>query len=211
MRLESAGHTPSGGLVATPSSDSLGVFLHRSAAGAGSIAAPASKLRWNYAAAGLTSTNELDIAVYGIEMVYVPEGAFELGSGGSEANHFYSVPDVLSTYTISNENELVYGDLDGNIKASGIKFSRTVPAEFPKGFQAFYCMKYECSQGQYTSFLNALDSPEAAKYYPNSYGSSRHTITTTNDSYLAEALIWPATLWMAQMCTPISTGAACAR
>ncbi|MBU6324553.1 MAG: SUMF1/EgtB/PvdO family nonheme iron enzyme, partial [Bacteroidetes bacterium] len=34
--------------------------------------------------------------------------------------------------------------------------TETLPAAFPKGFNAFYCMKYELSVGQYRDFLNTL-------------------------------------------------------
>jgi formylglycine-generating enzyme required for sulfatase activity len=38
----------------------------------------------------------------------------------------------------------------------------TLNADYPKGYAAFYCMKYEISQGQYRDFLNALTYQQQA-------------------------------------------------
>jgi formylglycine-generating enzyme required for sulfatase activity len=57
--------------------------------------------------------------------------------------------------------------------------SGQIPAEYPKGYNAFYIMKYEITQGQYTEFLNML----TANQYPQRYFSPpptelfRYTIT----------------------------------
>jgi formylglycine-generating enzyme required for sulfatase activity len=40
--------------------------------------------------------------------------------------------------------------------------SKILPASFPKGFKAFYCMKYEISQEQYMVFLNKLNYTQQA-------------------------------------------------
>jgi formylglycine-generating enzyme required for sulfatase activity len=37
---------------------------------------------------------------------------------------------------------------------------RTLPAEFPKGYKAFYCMRREITQQQYVDFLNTLSYAE---------------------------------------------------
>jgi len=53
---------------------------------------------------------------------------------------------------------------------------------FPKGFGAFYCMKYEITQGQYTDFLNLLTASQAGnRYYSTT--SSRYTIGGTWPNY----------------------------
>ncbi|RYZ16793.1 MAG: hypothetical protein EOP49_51320, partial [Sphingobacteriales bacterium] len=39
--------------------------------------------------------------------------------------------------------------------------SGTIPAEYPKGFNAFWMMKYEFSKQQYLDFLNTLDQTSA--------------------------------------------------
>ena len=34
--------------------------------------------------------------------------------------------------------------------------SGTIPSAYPKGYAAFYCMKYEVSEGQWVDFFNTL-------------------------------------------------------
>jgi len=87
---------------------------------------------------------------------------------------------------VSNEGEIVVGTATGNLYWAG-SGAWTIPADYPVGYQAFYCMKYEITQGQYADFLNMLDPPVAATYFPNLYNASRHTITYTNDEYTADA------------------------
>jgi formylglycine-generating enzyme required for sulfatase activity len=38
--------------------------------------------------------------------------------------------------------------------------SKELPLTFPNGYNAFYCMKYEVTQGQYVDFLNSLTRPQ---------------------------------------------------
>ena len=98
----------------------------------------------------------LDIRIFGIEMVYIPEGAFYAGDGASK----YSFIDTRSgePYLITSEKEEVpqLGSLAENAPAGNI------PASFPKGYGAFYCMKYEISQQQFIDFLNSLSLRQQA-------------------------------------------------
>lgn len=98
----------------------------------------------------------LDIRVFGIEMVYIPEGAFYAGDGASK----YSFIDTTNQkpYLLTAESEPLsqLGSLEKNAPAGNI------PASFPKGFGAFYCMKYEISQQQFTDFLNSLSAKQQA-------------------------------------------------
>jgi len=41
-----------------------------------------------------------------------------------------------------------------------------LPAEFPEGYGAFYCMKYETNQGEYAAPLSQLTETQAKKRYP---------------------------------------------
>ncbi|MFA9372288.1 MAG: SUMF1/EgtB/PvdO family nonheme iron enzyme, partial [Labilibaculum antarcticum] len=60
-------------------------------------------------------------------------------------------PVAISPYNVMSEDELRL--------TSG--YIGTVPATYPKGYQGFYCMKYEVTQEQYVDFLNSL--PYAAQ------------------------------------------------
>lgn len=65
--------------------------------------------------------------------------------------------------------------------------SKTLPAAFPKGFNAFYCMKYEITQGQYADFLNKLSLTQATARYMAGYNTSNQSITGTHPAFTADA------------------------
>lgn len=50
-----------------------GAFLYRDADGSGSVNFSDLQLRWNYTADGLNNTDSVEICVFGIEMVYIPQ------------------------------------------------------------------------------------------------------------------------------------------
>lgn len=52
--------------------------------------------------------------------------------------------------------------LAGNLYSTGnFLTSGTIPAAYPKGYNAFWTMKYEFSEQQYVDFLNTLDQTNA--------------------------------------------------
>ena len=97
-----------------------------------------------------------EIRFYGIEMVWVPEGSYWLGDGGSNFA-FTSGQDSLRPLEIVGEGELAISPVTGNLYSTASSLpSGSVPAGFPKGFSGFYCMKYELTQEQWVDFLNTL-------------------------------------------------------
>jgi formylglycine-generating enzyme required for sulfatase activity len=135
----------------------IGVFLYRSSPGSGIFNCQNVQLRWNYGANGLGDNEQVDIKVFAIEHVYIPEGAFKVGSGGIESGHFYTYPTSTAPYQISSENAITVAASNGNLYYVGSgDQSGPIPEEFPKGFKAFYAMKYEISQRGYVDFLNSL-------------------------------------------------------
>ena len=141
----------------------MGVFIYRSSPGSGNFAITDAKLRWNYGDNGLSDNEQVDIKVFAIEHVYVPQGGFYLGSGGNEEGHFftYDPTEILPYFIIgeaaipvsTNSGDLYYNNTNG---LSGDQMG-PIPASFPKGYSAFYLMKYELSQQGYVDFLNTLD------------------------------------------------------
>lgn len=184
--LAASGHTAPAGSILTRTSDGMGALIYRSATGSGSLNLPAVRLNWNYAASGLGGTNDVDISVHAIEMVYIPQGSFALGSGGGESGTFYRYPTVSDSYWVTNENTLITGNNNGNLIFSG-NWGFPIPADFPKGYSAFYMMKYEISQGQYASFLNHLDPEQALLRYPDFNGLHRYAIARQTNLYVAAA------------------------
>ncbi|MBK6755580.1 MAG: hypothetical protein IPG69_18810 [Flavobacteriales bacterium] len=66
----------------------VGVFLRRDAEGNGTFAANGVQLVWDYSGPGISFNDISQVQVLAIEMVYVTEGAYMLGSAGTEDNHF---------------------------------------------------------------------------------------------------------------------------
>lgn len=157
----SDGHTEAGGSTISTPSDGKGVFIYRSATGSGDVNFTGTRLRWNYGTDGVNDEDIVDIKVFGIEMIYVPEGAFELGSpGGSETDKFYSYPNQNSVYRVTSGSAITIGTSNSNLYYQTVYGGGDqlgpVPADYPNGFNAFYCMKYEVSQEQYVAFFNTL-------------------------------------------------------
>ena len=138
----------------------LGVFLYRAVPGSGTFSCVDVQLRWNYGANSVTDNAQVDIKVFAIEMVYIPEGTFEVGSGGDELGAFLSYPGP-ETFVISSEALINVGNTPGYLEyeytgSSPGDHLGPIPAAYPKGFKAFYAMKYEISQMGYVDFLNTL-------------------------------------------------------
>ncbi|MBU0676848.1 MAG: hypothetical protein KJ626_01920 [Verrucomicrobia bacterium] len=190
-QLTVSNHTATGGTIIETSNDGgshLGAFVYPAAESSGTRTCNDMAIKWNYSVGGLGGTNEVDIVIMGIEMVYIPEGSFSLGSGGTEVSRFYRYPDTSDSFVITNEGEIAVGTVTGQLYyTSGGDFGGPIPAAFPKGYGAIYCMKYEITEGQYADFLNLLDPGIANGYYPNKYDNSRHKIRETNGVYQSDA------------------------
>ena len=61
----------------------LGHLIRRNADGTVTLNLPGTQLQWNFGAQGLNYGDIAQIQVFAIEMVYVPQGAFSAGSGGT--------------------------------------------------------------------------------------------------------------------------------
>lgn len=194
--LNNSGHfNPPGSTIATGlldpsqafdpvSNPGIGAFIYRDSDGSGTFNNTGVKLRWNYGANGLNDNDVIDIRVYAIELVYVPQGSFYIGSGGTETSAFYKYPNVSTPYQVTSENEIsidaVNDCLYYNPSTFGGDRLGPIPAVFPKGYNAFYCMKYEISQQGYVDFLNSLNSSQADNRFYNAPLLHRYGITKTN-------------------------------
>jgi formylglycine-generating enzyme required for sulfatase activity len=137
----------------------MGVFLYRTADGGTSDISTSVTLKWDKATqagemAEIDLADDYDISVFGIEMIYIPQDSYYLGDGGSN-NCFHDYAGGTSTaYQISSENSFnVSGTYNRTIDDPA---GSAVNASFPKGYDAFWIMKYEISQSQYAEFLNTL-------------------------------------------------------
>ena len=165
--LATSGHTSPAGSQITSASDGKGVFIYRNAAGSGPNTFANVALRWNYGADGVGDYKAVKVRVFGIEMVYIPQGSFYAGDFAATTASFRSGPSTTSPWHITGEGAInvtadgssgyyyvAYAPPNPNESATGAVF--TIAAGFPKGYNAFYMMKYELSQGQYRDFLNSL-------------------------------------------------------
>lgn len=183
--LNTSGHsiTTDHGVAATITtpSDGKGVFLYRTDNGMGSNNWGGVKLRWNYGTDGVADDATVTVKVFAIEMVHIPSGNFYLGDANiSTGNEHYGFHKYGTTgpYQVTGEGEINIGPTANYLWAQ-LSFyveTSTLPAAFPKGYNAFYCMKYEISQGQYADFLNTLTATQDGTRFPNQNGNYRHTI-----------------------------------
>jgi formylglycine-generating enzyme required for sulfatase activity len=155
------GHTaPSGATIKTVDAG-IGCFIHRDTEGVGNVNYSNIQLLWDYGLEGLGDDTSIEIKVFAIEMVYVPSGPFLVGSGEpTEQNSFYAPPSN-NPFLINSEAAITVGTANGNLyynadNGSSGDQAGPIPESFPKGFDAYYCMKYEISQGQWVAFFNTL-------------------------------------------------------
>ncbi len=145
--------------------DSIGAFIYRDADGSGNMNLQNIQLRWNF---GITSTDDIiDIQVFAIEMVYIPEGAFYVGgTTGDEENKFFAGGFSTNTsFQITSENALNIANSFGSLyyfddNGAGGDQTGTLNASYPKGFNDFYAMKYEVSEAQWVGFFNSLNETQ---------------------------------------------------
>ncbi|HRK62104.1 MAG TPA: SUMF1/EgtB/PvdO family nonheme iron enzyme [Candidatus Omnitrophota bacterium] len=159
--------------------DKKGVFIKPGHLGSGYVDFDNLNVVWDYGADGpndpytpwVTPNASFQIRAHAIEMVYIPEEGFYLGDGSNGSVGQFEFGGSTSSLpgVISSEEELSFGTAAtqwyyntdngaANDVASGSVFQ--VSESFPKGFQAFYLMKYEITEGQYVDFLNSLLRPQ---------------------------------------------------
>ena len=171
--LAGSGHlVPSGAVVEVPS-DRVGAFVYRSSSGYGTFTANGVGLQWDYVADGVSAGASVEVRPFGIEMVYVPQGAFSVGSGGENTGEFRAGGTANMPFVVSSQASIALGDGSGQLMwtatTSSGSPSGTTSASFPTGYGAFYVMKYQITQKQYVDFLNTLTQAQAdARKYTGS-------------------------------------------
>ncbi|MCL2026926.1 MAG: SUMF1/EgtB/PvdO family nonheme iron enzyme [Bacteroidales bacterium] len=132
----------------------------------------------------LYTDDDVIVRVFAIEMVYVPEGVYFLGDGANKNGNFCKADEldhIILPFQVRSEASIGFGlrpdeedglmDVAGmlsvvgsNVAQEGSGLGPTDPlalsALYPKGFQAFWIMKYEVTQSAYTDFLNTLTTAQ---------------------------------------------------
>jgi formylglycine-generating enzyme required for sulfatase activity len=159
-------HTITGGILQVdPVTDGMGVFLRRTVAGNGTVTANVT-LKMN----SLTGTGNFNFKVFGTEVVYVPQAAYQLGDGNTTG--FFTPTDV-------NAAKQASGFAAGTLYSG----SPAIPAAFPTGYNAFYMMKYEITNEQWADFLNTLTYDQQVirtDIVPNSAVNSKAYVNNVN-------------------------------
>lgn len=146
----------------------VGVFIHRAKAGHGPNDFQGVTVRWLH---GTADPAAVELKVFALQMAYVPECAFWAGDGSTEpVRGQFSAGNSSRPFRFESERALTLGgdaddtlnnrDTAGMFLSDPDDFMSDVPArltaEFPKGYQSFYCMRHEVTQQQYVGFLNTL-------------------------------------------------------
>lgn len=160
--LHSTGHTAAAGSTIEIPADGKGAFIHRSADGIGNVNYANTQLRWNYGADGVLDSDLVEVKVFAVEMVYIPQGTFYLGSGIDESYSFKK-GDATDPYHVSSNDAIPIGNNTGQLSTFTQPFNAApaISADYPKGYNAFWVMKYEISRQQYLDFLNSLSAEVA--------------------------------------------------
>jgi formylglycine-generating enzyme required for sulfatase activity len=164
-----------------PSADQMGAFVRLAQEGTGNFNVDAMQLRWNYGADGLSSVSGLEVRVYAIEMVYVPQGDFSMSAGATAPGNKIPVINARLSPVLSADNDAsirIKGDAGLDLDANGTVDNTA----YPTGYYPFYMFKYEMSEQQYADFLNCLTPTQR-----NTLGVAGFTITQTAGQYFASS------------------------
>ena len=151
--------------------DKRGVFLRSVKYGTySSVSSNEVQLKVNYASCGFTDSDQAFVSVFGVEMVYIPQGSFYVGDrdtstasldqGSSDTDPWYiSSESALSVTNPTSDGFRYVSNGNNGEDATGTAF--TILDTFPKGYAPFYVMKYEITEAQWVEFINSLPSNQA--------------------------------------------------
>ncbi|MCB9771761.1 MAG: SBBP repeat-containing protein [Candidatus Omnitrophica bacterium] len=84
-------------------SDKVGAFISRTATGNGTFSSQKVRLTVDYGSSGIADTDTVQVKVFGIEMVYIPEGPFYVGENNTNADE-----TAASIYKVSDAAVIVF-------------------------------------------------------------------------------------------------------
>ncbi|MEL6560536.1 MAG: SUMF1/EgtB/PvdO family nonheme iron enzyme [Bacteroidota bacterium] len=214
-------HTAPAGSTIDAMSDGKGLFIFRDADGAGNNSWENVRINWTYGLDGLADNDSVEIAVFAVEMVYIPEGGFTLGDGNGTTKSSFSFESFTNNETALSIGTTISETLktdaavsidDATLGTTGIRLDGDGGLDedndgvvdhpnFPVGYNAIYCMKYEISQGQYVAFLNTLNSTQANLLITNqTVDDNRQRISGTGTSWTSIYPERPVRLGWIELC-----------
>ena len=178
----------------------VGAFIYRSGVGAGTFSQTGTSLSWNYAQDGVADNDTVEVQVFGIEMVLVPQGTFFAGDRDTSTGSFKQGSSDTDAWYIGSESAISVTNTSGNGSNAGETLGSyyyqtdsssdddatgsafTIPAGYPKGYDAFYIMKGEISQGQWVAFFNTLTATQkSTRDLTGANGKNSDSLTYRNN------------------------------
>jgi hypothetical protein len=172
-------------------SDKIGSWLYRSTLGSGTFNTIGMQLQWNYGLSGLTNVTGLEVRVFAVEMVYVPEGDFNCAkvfhntsafnsarSFSASGNNFPVINSRLSPTLTYNNGTIVTLRIKGDVGIDSDNNGTIDNTTYPIGYKHFYCYKYELTEQQYADLLNTLTTTQIT-----TLGLASTGITLSNGQY----------------------------
>ncbi len=145
-----------------PVSDGMGVFIRRYGSNVtGSVPTTTVWLKLDVSTSGTnpssTMSSQDNFQIYGIEMVYVPQGSFNSGDGRNPNSNNFSNGTANSPFAVTAAVQTAGAGSANNYTAlASWGCPGLLPPAFPLGYNGFYSMKYEATTGIFTEFLNTL-------------------------------------------------------
>jgi formylglycine-generating enzyme required for sulfatase activity len=190
--------TNANSLVIDPVSDNMGVLVHLGINSDNQIISSITtttivlKLTESYnpTLIGPSSASADNWKIFGIEMVYVPAGEFYIGDGRNTNSNNFSAGNTSQALKITNniQNSTGLGAYSNYTKSPLYGCGVPIPKEFPLGYNGFYTMKYEISQGQMVDFYNTLTYTQQAakmKAVANRVLTSTNQYIGNNNTYMS--------------------------
>jgi formylglycine-generating enzyme required for sulfatase activity len=149
-----------------------GMFLFLTQ-GAGSVRTDQIRMVWDLSRAQIGGPVEkTEVRVFGVEMVYVPQDNHyvgdPLGPKGPQ-NCLFTYPDN-GAWLVNSEEPITVDAKEGRLfckqdnERSRDEVPFVIPAAFPKGYKAFWYMRYGLNCQQYVDFLNSLTRQQQAAH-----------------------------------------------
>lgn len=165
--------------VIITAADGKGIMIRKAQIGDGAISGSLELRLMN----GLP-TGTYSLKAFAIEMVNISEESFFIGD--SVSNNSLCTAANGQPWKIENENSIPVASTGAALYSTG-SFApfANIPAEYPKGFESFYCMKYEISQQQYMEFLNCLNYSQQQARTASAPSSASGTFVMTGTGTFA--------------------------
>ena len=183
LSTEIAQYSQSNALRLQPSNDHKGLFISRNTTGSGTTEGYIEIQTQEAMASDIRA-----VKVCGIEMVYVPEGSFWVGDSLSK----FSLKRGLDAapFQITHNEEISIGTTAQTISGTGeYQPPQAIPSAYPKGFSAFYAMKYEITQAQYADFLNTLTAAQQSSRVTTDISAAAGTSAFTQGNTFRNGLV----------------------